>query len=303
MPKFQYDCARCTFLGEFVSRTHGPCDLYACTSGDHPTLVVRFSDEPSDNYSGIDPIWDFSFAAYGLAVERGLFPAGSSRTVRELFLHDPVKLAHQILSGQITVRHRLDENNFLRGIHFLRTELVPVDAHGEEMTGNLGFVFDTSIGRERVAFVIATCPKAAFWAVNATWPDKFSSNQFDHSPRGMRNKPYKASPGERLEPWQEGPGIPVIAAEKPMESALEQLFDVEICVAGESFELMVLASDGERAGEAATWWANNEGPAVGKEGAEIYVRPAAKVWDVNVSLLGQHSLPTIIAIQRIPVKK
>lgn len=56
LPSFIHDtCPKCVFLG---AHTHNglPVDLYACKqseSGDYPTLIARFGDEPSDYAAGI----------------------------------------------------------------------------------------------------------------------------------------------------------------------------------------------------------------------------------------------------------
>jgi hypothetical protein len=52
MPRFKHDCKNCTFLGEWQEY-----DLYHCLQGlNDPTLVARYSDEPSNYRAGLPSI-------------------------------------------------------------------------------------------------------------------------------------------------------------------------------------------------------------------------------------------------------
>lgn len=74
-PRFTHDCDCCHFLGTLQAST-GPCDLYAHVNG-VPTVIARYSDEPSDYASGLC----FSYGmnpvlteARNRAVAQGLLP-------------------------------------------------------------------------------------------------------------------------------------------------------------------------------------------------------------------------------------
>lgn len=45
-PRYEHDCATCTFLGR-----DGSADLYFCPNG--PTVIARFSNDGSDYVSGL----------------------------------------------------------------------------------------------------------------------------------------------------------------------------------------------------------------------------------------------------------
>ena len=70
-PRYDHDCDSCVFLG-----SHRLHDLYFCPQHGIPTIIARFSDEPSDYYSGMsfgkNKIIEPLFAAYRKAVDRGL---------------------------------------------------------------------------------------------------------------------------------------------------------------------------------------------------------------------------------------
>lgn len=46
-PRYVHDCDNCVFLGD-----HRGGDAYVCPQGNHPTIVVRWSDEPPHYDSG-----------------------------------------------------------------------------------------------------------------------------------------------------------------------------------------------------------------------------------------------------------
>lgn len=47
-PKFKHDCPNCKYLGR-----HMGTDLYYCPQAGNGTIIVRRSDLPSDNTSGL----------------------------------------------------------------------------------------------------------------------------------------------------------------------------------------------------------------------------------------------------------
>jgi hypothetical protein len=51
--RFKHDCTSCTFLA-YVRIDGVSADLYHCMQdGSIPTVIARFSNEPSDNISGL----------------------------------------------------------------------------------------------------------------------------------------------------------------------------------------------------------------------------------------------------------
>lgn len=50
-PQFEHDCNACKFLGR---AEHFPADLYFCPQGNIPTIIARFSSDPSDYSSGME---------------------------------------------------------------------------------------------------------------------------------------------------------------------------------------------------------------------------------------------------------
>jgi len=70
MPNHTHDCDKCIYLGE--TGTPKPTDLYYCEQGGFPTLIARYSSEPSDYSSGLKgefPGWE---NARDVARARGL---------------------------------------------------------------------------------------------------------------------------------------------------------------------------------------------------------------------------------------
>ena len=57
-PHYTHDCRHCTFLGPYCAFGDDKyADLYHCIQGDEkkiPTVIARFSSEPSDNQSGVN---------------------------------------------------------------------------------------------------------------------------------------------------------------------------------------------------------------------------------------------------------
>lgn len=50
-PAYEHDCEHCVFMGT-INVKEGPVDLYVHEEGELPShLIVRHSDEPSDNQS------------------------------------------------------------------------------------------------------------------------------------------------------------------------------------------------------------------------------------------------------------
>lgn len=72
MPHFKHDCDTCNYLGGYVDRGQ-IMDLYFCDQGNHfPTVVLRYSDEPSENASGIRFSGPGFVEARRRAVDKGL---------------------------------------------------------------------------------------------------------------------------------------------------------------------------------------------------------------------------------------
>jgi len=47
-PRFEHDCPNCNYLGR-----HKGKDIYHCAQGGNPTIIVRYSGEPSGYSSGM----------------------------------------------------------------------------------------------------------------------------------------------------------------------------------------------------------------------------------------------------------
>lgn len=81
-PLFRHDCDGCRYLGSVQTDERGQglvaADVYVCP-GASPTVVARFSDEPSDNISGL--IFARTSPSLGLAKRRAL-AAGLLRAKR-----------------------------------------------------------------------------------------------------------------------------------------------------------------------------------------------------------------------------
>lgn len=70
-PNYEHDCAKCKSLGTTVSGSSGKVvDLYFCPT--EPTIIARFSDEPSDYASGISFGKRGSISELHVAYERAL---------------------------------------------------------------------------------------------------------------------------------------------------------------------------------------------------------------------------------------
>lgn len=54
-PVYKHDCSECTFLGT-ESLAYTPVDIYVCNQIGSPTIVIRFSSEPSEYTT-----WNFIF--------------------------------------------------------------------------------------------------------------------------------------------------------------------------------------------------------------------------------------------------
>ncbi len=104
VPLYQHDSTCCVYLGTFHSQTHRWVDLYFCDQGGiHPTLIGRFSSDGPDYASGIEPLFDFQFVAYALAVERGLVAREHSSFLRRNPGLDIQALAEAITLGVASV--------------------------------------------------------------------------------------------------------------------------------------------------------------------------------------------------------
>lgn len=97
-PRFTHDCDCCHFLGTLQAAA-GPCDLYAHVKG-VPTVIARYSDEPSDYASGLcfsygmNPV--LTEARYR-AVERGLLPFDLAEALRNVTGADAIQKLHAAL--------------------------------------------------------------------------------------------------------------------------------------------------------------------------------------------------------------
>jgi hypothetical protein len=86
-PFYKHDCEECTFLGTVQSKAKTPIDLYFCPQAGLPTVIARFSDEDSDNVSGM-PLalkrkGSWLYIAKMLAWYRGLITLQGKLTRRE----------------------------------------------------------------------------------------------------------------------------------------------------------------------------------------------------------------------------
>jgi len=60
-PIYKHDCNICTFIGNsFSESTQSVSDLYYCPQNGLPTIIIRYSDEPSDYNSGFHHYYDLT---------------------------------------------------------------------------------------------------------------------------------------------------------------------------------------------------------------------------------------------------
>lgn len=70
-PLYEHDCDRCVFLGTAVWQ-HRLCDWYVCPQGGWPTVVRRYSDEPS-GYDSSETFFGDIWKALGTEVAARAF--------------------------------------------------------------------------------------------------------------------------------------------------------------------------------------------------------------------------------------